>query len=260
MMQLSGGILKAFQRLVGLADNTQILIGQLPDELPVELPFFDEAQLVGSFVIQPDYFRILFDVLLPLDETRNLYREHFLNLGWQEQELFPQDYKGFIAAPKVVQRRINQTTKFWHKQQEIELCLELNPCPDESQTTNLFLTFVKSPKSETLEVLKLPPFPPLENPPDVKRINSSGADSEGYSSHVHLLSNLKLHELLSHYSAQFEQNGWEVFGSGQDGVVVWKSWTMKGIKEHDWVGLLNITQLGGVQDQFVIYVRVFRQE
>ncbi len=264
MIQPSTNELQALHRLVSdvfsIPANTQLLAGRLPDQLPVELPIPEEAQLLGSLVAEPDRFEIFFDVALSLEQVRTFYRQQLLNTGWEEQELTPPHKKGFMVELRSLRNIINRTLKFRHESQKFDLGVQVN-----SHRRNipgiakLHLTLVKSPASELFGGLDLPPFPLLEDPLSVTRLNTSGGNEMGYASNVHLETELELQALISHYEEQFEAVGWTKSDSGQNGALMWIRFSIMDHKSQPWLGWLNITKLGGVPNQYLAYARAVRQ-
>jgi hypothetical protein len=250
MTQLSQNELEALQQLVAdlldLPNTMQLLIGRLPDQLPVELPIPDEAQLLGCLVANHNYFQIFLDVGLSLKQIKTFYRQHLLDAGWQEQSLIPAHKKGFMASLKSYQNQLNRSLKFRNESQEIELGIQVSPRSNPPGRMKLHLSLVQSPETEVFRNLKLPPFPVLEDPPQVVRLNSSGGSEMEYSSHVHLETELSSQALLFHYAAQFEQADWIQCDGGEDGALLWKSFSITDNKGQSWLGLLNIAKLGSV--------------
>jgi hypothetical protein len=85
-------------------------------------------------------------------------------------------------------------------------------------------------------------IPTLAAPQGVQ-ITSSGAgsssDSSAYNS-ADLQTTLSIDELMTHYNAQLEQAGWEMFDQGTSEVVAWSAWKLVDENGDEWGGNLVV--------------------
>ncbi len=261
MTNFSNQELKALQQLTGISDETQLFLGQLPEDLPVNLPFPNGAQMVGSLCINFRQFNILFDTSLSLDQVKTFYKQRLIEPEWQELIFTSPTYKGFQAAPVVVQTQVERNLRFRAVSKAIELNIQCSPCPDSTNQTSVTLMLAPLPYPEPLGVLDLPPFPPLADPPDATRLRSHGSTFDECASHVYLTSSLELSELFIHYANQFEDANWIESDRGQAGPTnMWGSWTIQTPQGQVWISHLNVIKLGGIQHQYIALARVSRQQ
>jgi hypothetical protein len=260
MRQLAEDELLAIQRLIGLSNRAKLILGQAPEQMPVQIPVSNSAQIVGSISVPPDSFQILLNETVPIESIKNFYKEELTATGWIEQELSSLQNKGFRHAPEVVKRQLNRCSKFYYDSEDIELSIEItfDKVSGLGQTTVL-LSLERSPKNETIEVLNLPPFPPLSDPTESLRLISSGGTNKEYSAFVYLNTELDLQDLYSHYKTQLEAENWTGVDEGINGALMWGSWRTFGRRNQVWLGLLNIVKLGGVENQYSVQMRVISQ-
>lgn len=246
-------------RLLSLpGDSIQVIAGQLPEQLPVALPLPDGVQVIGSVVREQNDFQILFDVALSPQQVKAFYRQQLLDAGWKEQESFSELNKGF-ANLSALKGFADQETKFSYESQGAELVIE-TLCEPNNPTFVKCTLNLKIDYSLSAHTRNLAPLPPLESPPNVQ-VHSRGTkgSTKQYSSQAQLETELDAKVLIAHYADQFEQAGWTQRDSGQDGALIWSSWTLLDNKEQSWLGLLNIMKIGGLSNQYFAFVQVLRQ-
>lgn len=66
------------------SDETQLLVGQVPADLPVELPLPLGSRVVGSLVRgNPRGISIVLDAAEPAEQVLEFYRERLSGAGWR---------------------------------------------------------------------------------------------------------------------------------------------------------------------------------
>jgi hypothetical protein len=55
--------------------NAQILPGQIPDKLPVEIPIPEDSRILGSLIRNPESIDILFNAHLSSEQVLSFYRK-----------------------------------------------------------------------------------------------------------------------------------------------------------------------------------------
>ncbi len=254
------------QRWLSLPE-VQLIVGRLPNQLPVHLPLPDKAQVVGSIIKPLDSFEIILDVQQSPEQVQAFYYKELKSAGWQEQKQQDNSLEntGFLASTSHLEKTTNQGITFCSQSKKAKLNI---------QASNLFrsLTEVRPEVRLNLEVfrstsssnfkcsssdsVKLLLLPPLIAPSNVaidKNITISG-DRASYSYAV-LDTKLETQVLAAHYSTQLEQVGWKRSDSVQNERGFWSTWTLKDNKGQSKQGLLSITQLAGVPNQYIAYVK-----
>lgn len=65
--------------------NHAILIGELPEELPVDVPLIEDAQVIGSMVQEEPFdAQIILETSQSLDEVFDFYDSSLTEAGWHE--------------------------------------------------------------------------------------------------------------------------------------------------------------------------------
>ncbi len=253
------------KRLLYLSDDkVQFIAAGLPSQLPVDLTLPEGAQIIGSVVSEQNEFQILLDVALSSQQVQAFYRQQLLDAGWKQQENVPVALKGFADLDKC-ETFTDENPKFYHETLRAKLEIQTHSKSNALTDVCLNLKVVEytnfSENNDSLSVLvdNLAPLPLLESPPNVQlgRIHSSGGNNE-YSSQVQLETELDGMTLINHYDSQFEQSGWSQRDKGQDGALVWSNWTLLDNKGQSWLGLLNITKIGGIANRYLAYAQVLR--
>ncbi len=274
-------LVKRVERLLGFPSDTgQLILGRLPDHLPVHLPLPEGAQVIGSIVRSANNFQILLDVAQSPAQIKAFYQQQLLRAGWKQRKFSFGPNQGFVISPSDFGLWAANHTVFCQELQRASLLIETNSPPNAPTEVRLRLKGVKSATStfdcvSSIEAFDLEPFPPLAplptlSPPPKVQVSSLGSFSSVQlssessssdqlsSSSVVLETQLDIQSLLTHYAAQFEQAGWKRRNSEQDGPLVWSTWTMKDNKGLSWQGLLNITRIGGLSNRYIAYEQVWR--
>jgi hypothetical protein len=247
--------LQALKLLFGLPGDTQILTGEIPASLVEDLPIPEGAQAIACLTIPSGGFHIVFSMIQSLEAAKAQYCQQLLEADWVEQKI-PENYQGFNMSPKAVKNALDRSLKFHHPRHDLNLTVQINPRPESRELIGFSLTLVAATQPQPSSVFDLPPFPPLSDPPDAIRKISSGGTYAEYASYIHLSTALNLQALVSHYQRQLVEAKWTFRDSGQNGALAWQVWTIEDPQKRIWSGVLNITQLGGVDNQFVVYMRV----
>ncbi|NJN92014.1 MAG: hypothetical protein HC878_17705 [Leptolyngbyaceae cyanobacterium SL_5_14] len=130
-------------------EDVQILVGQLPDSLPADLPLPEEAQIIGS-VVNPGSVaggsgstEILLRVNQSPEEIYSLYQQQLPGRGWQVEEIH-EVRDGFLSqeATEISQTRSprNFSNFFCSPSQSIYLSVSAQPQTDSSTVVNLSLS------------------------------------------------------------------------------------------------------------------------
>src|SRR5437879_1261354 len=80
-------------------DNPQVLVGELPQNLPGEIPLPEGSRVVGSLIRGPQYATSVVDVELPPEQVLEFLRERLQAAGWQESEFSGGPRPGGFTVP-----------------------------------------------------------------------------------------------------------------------------------------------------------------
>ena len=223
---------KLIERLLNLSENeeTQILAGKLPEMFPNEIPFPSGATIIGSVVYDNDWhkrIRVCFDVSLKREQLTNFYQENF-GKNWQRRRHFGGGFTDYLEEICFVNQTLNR---------------EFNVYIDELNKHTVMVSLDLYQLSDF--GLPFAPFPNLSSPPHNVHMLSGRAwgGEEEYSAEAKFKTKLDLQELITHYAACFEREGWLENDSGKKENFAWRNWKMTDENNQTWSGVLQITSL-----------------
>lgn len=245
-------------RYLGAGDgDTKILIGSLPDDLPIDLPLPEDAQVI-AYIRQPYAFnQVILDVPQTPEDVLAFYTQSLADLGWRQAQA-NQPGGGFISV-EVSSGRFCLG--------ENDAYLEVRALEAPEGLTDVLLT-LQVPVDAYLCQETGPEYmdagsrliPSLEAPQGVQ-ISSSGSggssDGSAYNT-ADLQTSLSIDELLSHYNAQLEQAGWELVDQGTSEVVAWSAWKFLDDQGDEWGGNLIVMDNRLQSDRRVAIVSIER--
>jgi hypothetical protein len=221
-----------------------LLPGQVPADLPVEVPLPDGARLVGS-VRWIESAEVIFDCNMNRDEVIRFYEGHYLSLGWTKPEsMFPSMGGGFTitAMSDII------GTYFCKGEQDPWLHVRAVAASGEPTSVSVSVSTnqEQSPcgvsqrrEMAMMRRLVMPDILPILRPPGGATQLGGGGSSGGngsYHSNADLRTDLGVEAVGDHYNAQLEAAGWTRTGSGSAGPLAWSAWDFKH-EDEDWHGL-----------------------
>lgn len=218
--------------------ETKVLIGNLPDDLPIDLPLPDDARIVASVQQSSGFTQVILEASQSPDEVGAFYNQSLVDLGWQPAQPH-QEGSGFVSS--------NQGERFCLD--EGDAYLELLFLERIEGRTEVWLTLhspVVSNICQEGDSGYMDPgsslIPALEAPPDVQTSGSgAGGSSDGSAySTADLKTSLSIEALLAHYNVQMEQAGWEQVDQGTSEVVAWSAWKLTDEAGDEWGGNLIV--------------------
>jgi len=223
----------------------KIQIGSLPDDLPLDLPLPDGAQVVASVQEPSAFTQVILDASQTPAEVEAFYAQSMVDLGWQPAPEH-QPGGGFVSSwdqglrfciderdAYLEVRALEMTDELTDVRLTLQAPVEFSPC-QEQDIGNM-------DAGSSL-------IPPLESPQGVQ-ISGSGAGSSSEGSAYNtadLQTSLSIDELLSHFNTQMELAGWELVDQGTSEVVAWSAWKLVDDQGDEWGGNLIVmdNQLG----------------
>lgn len=252
--------------------DAQLLPGQLPDQLLVDIPFPEGCRILGSLIRNPGSITILLDTSLSPEQVLTFYRQHMPTAGWQTPDIYRPDRGGFIPSGS---RSRGEVVTFYQNLRDSALTINApgssSDWDDDSDrrrtgpalTINAFAGKDKGTDLRlSLEMNRLlpagqPPFshrrgrgrdlfsrlPALEAPEGANQIGGGSSGSlNSVQAEATLETNHDLSTLAAYYKRQLEQAGCALTGEGQNGPVAWNSWTLKDDDEQ-WHGFFIILKV-----------------
>lgn len=231
-------------------EETQLLVGELPDELPAEVPLPDNAQIVGSLVRGQKSVEVVFDIDQPADRVLDFYREYLTAAGWRELE-FLGPPGGFVSTAFPVT----------FCQDALDLSLSVTAYPMEEAPTDVRLHLHTASDDSPCRQPWSPagwriPMPRLVAPPRARQLGGPITISGAPGSSAMLETRLDGPALMAHYTAQLERAGWTRHDAGQDGPAVWSTWVLKDEAGQPWQGVFVVLEVPQMPDQRFVYLRV----
>lgn len=240
-------------------DERKILIGSLPDDLPIDLPLPEGAQVVASVQEPSAFTQVILDASQTPEEVEAFYTQSLSELGWQPAPEH-QPGGGFVSSGDLGGRFCLGDGDAYLEVGSLEM-------PDGLTDVRLTLQApVKYFPCQEQDAGYMDAgsriIPSLEAPQGVQ-IPSSGAGSSSDGSAYNtadLETNLSIDELLMHYNAQMEQAGWELVDQGTSEVVAWSAWNLIDEKGDKWGGNLIVMENRLGSDRRVAIVSVEKVE
>jgi hypothetical protein len=241
-------------------DDPQLLVGQIPPNLSIEVPIPEGSRILGSLLRSKENIDIVLDCALSPDEVVQFYKERLAAAGWNELETMRPLHGGFV------------TTRAFGFQHHAVFCLgsqgtsfSVNAQPGKNATSHVRIDLNTS--SEFSPCLQMSRqrmhrglhelIPPLYPPQGARQQDGGGSGSMGswYTSAT-LLTDAELPALVTHYHPQLVKGGWTLTGEGQSGPLAWSTWTFQDEDKESWRGLFFILKSPGRDNQFILVVRI----
>lgn len=247
------------ERFVGVSSipDSELIVGQLPDAFPIEsLPMPEGSQLLGSVVRHNDFIEVYIDAEQSADEIEALYENQLVSAGWSASN-FPEGMWRILTAtatvesPEMISPPIYcspagdlmvQLTAW-----EVELTgltdVRLSISPDRSVMGS----------SVCNSSVEFPFLPTLQLPAGVELSTAHSGNRENFVyTDVAVSTQMTRDALLSHLGEQFEQAGWTLVDQMNEDILSWSSWTFDSEQGDAWTGSLNVIELRGVTDEYLI--------
>src|SRR3954452_14098611 len=220
------------------SEAVDILVGEIPADMPEDLPFLEDSRIAGSLVRnEKNYprYSILFDSALPPQDILDFYDRRMQAAGWSIPEFRVVRSGGFMFASGLDGEKTHKYCKskegpsllltVYEASAATEVCLildsnpERSPCrlPDED-----LRTFPR--ERERLIPDLSPPRGNRQGP-----VSGSGGNDH-WTSSSNLTTQLDLMSVVTHYSSQLQRAGWSNSGEGSVGPTGCSTWTFSDAK------------------------------
>ena len=241
-------VLRLLNPLPGRTLQQELLIGQWPDSLSVELPLPDGAEVIASVVTSGQSYRILLDVSQSPAQVRLFYQEQLEAAGWQSRS-YGYRAQGFVESGF-------ELTNFLHFCRDTTGPLLGITAGSAQAATNVQLNLQVGdnvgcdPKLVRPQAIENP-MPVLVSPPEAILSSPRGGGSRDYwVSGADLETELEAESLMEHYSDQWEQAGWIRIAGHQTDRTFWSLWRWQDEAGQSWQGTLSMTQLEEMPGQY----------
>lgn len=251
----------------------QVWLGQLPDNLIVEIPVLDREEVVAS-VQQGKSYRVLIYSSQPPLQLQTWYSNKLRSLGWLqwESESNPISNNLFIKASN---RNLTSTipSAFYYAPCSITLTLHLHAASENTTHVKISLSndaLKYSPCQAEWErhPLNLIPVPKLISPAIDDALASrlenyclmerGGGSEHDWDSQSLLKTSLDTYELLSYYDLQLAQSGWTRQAGNVQGRLSWSVWTLHDIHKSVYQLWLSFIADNNESNAHAAFLRVLR--
>lgn len=260
---------KLLERILNYFNSdTQLIVGKIPAELPVDLPLPAQAEVVATILDNQENYLIIIDTPQSPKQVETFYRKQLEGSGWRALESYTENYdnyRGFVPS------ELNQNISLSLCKGNERPLLSVNVSPGDNAPTDVRLIVDSGygsivcneepqpaqPDSEPSYIE--PPLPKLMPPTNSKVTSDGGGDYGDYSlSTATVETRLNIQALATHYEVQFKQAGWTRLEAQPDNSKAVSLWTMKDQQGNSWLGVLSFKPVEDMPNQYTAEVRVWR--
>jgi hypothetical protein len=205
-------------------EEVQILVSQLPQDLPIEIPLPDGARIIGSLVHGGEGTEIVLDAPQTVAQVLDFYQETLTAEEWIAFA-YPTE-GGFEVEDGFTDVRLDYRTE-----PTLASCTGDTAAPQH-------------------------PIPLLEDPPGARQTTAGfGGSTDSYNAEVELKTELDSAIVEVHYADQLEAAGWLRRDGGQSGPLAWSSWFYQDEEGQEWQGILLVIDVAGKSDRQAVVLR-----
>jgi hypothetical protein len=227
------------------AEEPQLFVGKLPPDPPVTIPIPEDSRLVGSYVDHRKDVTVLLDVPMAREAVFAYYHERLTSMDWVRIEDRP-SIGGIGPSPKRPSRPSDGGT---YCRSAHGPALLVFGVASSDHRTELRLDLKTDPLHTPCARPGHPPgsdptTPILLPPPDTEFVpRSAGGGQQAASFWGHLITDLDVRIVVSHYAQQLEQAGWMLHAQEEQGPYAWSTWIYRADDMPDRYGILFLSLL-----------------
>ena len=224
----------------GKSDSEQrgalkLLVGELPPDLPFELPLPEGTRLLGSFTLEDPI--IALDSPHEGDEVIAFYRERLTATGWSEPEMHGPRRGGFLPADP----SRGAGADFCAPDDRYTLSILTRPSSGDHTSAQLVLHSGSARFRRPFGRDVMATLPLLRPPRGATQMSQGGGGGQDYvESRGALETDLTLEAVANHYLGELERAGWRRLDAGVSGSAAWNAWSFTDEEGAPWQGLLLI--------------------
>jgi hypothetical protein len=258
----SQGLLALARRLLNFrfpgmdTGEPQLLVGQLPPDLPIKLPVPPDATLLGSRLQGEQDVLVVLDVAQPAAEVFDFYRRELTVIGWQE---LPPLMPGGGLHPMPPQlifcqgRRGPSLTVTAHEggdnsrdtPTDIRLHLDTDPHRSPCALGGDIAVFGRS---------SLPALQPPAGAQVCAGEGGGGSQGDSQYSSVVLETTQSAAEIAASYHAQLRAAGWEATHEESNDTSARSTWRFQDEQGETWAGTLFVVDAAEQVDRRIVYL------
>ena len=235
----------------------RLLVGQLPDHLPVPLPLPEGSRILGTLLRGQFGLTVFLDAPPAPDAVRAFFREQLAGAGWTMPPVNQAAPRpgGFLHVAAADGERL----LFCHGPRGPALWLRADAAPDAPTAVQLeLLTDARhSPCAPQPRAPGLwPALPSLAAPPRAEQFAEGGGSSTDLvQTHARLRTDRDPAAVAAHYAAQLDEAGWRRTDAGTAGPFAWSGWTFRDADGQEWRGLLTSLARPDRPGEFLLSLR-----
>jgi len=240
-------------------EETSVLVGRLPPDLPVEIPLLPDAQVVGSFT-RPHQWTMVLEVGQPAQSVLDFYQARLRAAGWKDLS-FASPSGGFVnvSSPEESPHTFVDDDANAHLSldltskaaSETEILLDLTVDPEvvrRFQTSGRDLLPSRR--------VRFGPIPDLHPPSGAFQQGGSGeAGPTSARSTAELWTETSLAAILAHYGPQIEAAGWSKRDEDVADKAAWSTWRRHGPTEPE-QALFYAVRLPDAADHYLLTIEL----
>ncbi len=254
----------------GLAgrQDTRLLVGQFPPDLPVDIPL-PSGRLLGSQAIHGgEYVTIVLETAAPVEQVYAFYRQRLTADGWQRVQM---TIEGWAPADEADDQQADteQRQRDQYVRSDDGPRLVVHVEVEQSGGTLVWLTLLgypdESPRGfrDVRRLLDRPAaiLSALVPPPDGSRlfVEDGGGGESRATATSRIASDEGIAQVAAHYIAQLERIGWARTGAGIDGALAWSAWMLPDVETAElWQALFSILELPWTDGQYYLTLEIER--
>jgi hypothetical protein len=260
----------------------QLWSGQLPPQLPIQIPLGKETQVVASILDGQSTYTVFLESAYSEAVQNVFYRDRLRKAGWSQLKFSPsgqvigeepaltQPSASNAVKSKLVlylddasrsgSFHLTQMMNFCHRPDDAEL--ELRAMPRWGKMTPIRIQItpkngILCRRNSSIDFLEPTFTVSLAAPRGSKTLSGGGSRGEDRGEWSETLkSPLTDDALLPHYEAQLRQLGWSAIAQSKDKPLLWSIWTFQDRKQQRWQGILSVAPLGLLPDLHLVRFQV----
>ncbi|MBW4541850.1 MAG: hypothetical protein KME43_22295 [Myxacorys chilensis ATA2-1-KO14] len=247
--------------------NMKLLVGRLPEKLPVDLPLPSNAKVIATLVRSQEHTEVILDATQSPEQIRAFYKAQLQTSGWKS----PLSYSHFNSEPGFVasDSTDNLPLYFCKSAQGPKLSISSGRgSANEPTDVRLYLDkdsdICQEPQAQqTTEPNEQLPLPSLVAPSSIQVSTATSIGGNGYGENfyasAHLESRLTAAAIQAAYEEQLTRSGWTKFSTHKDESILWSSWKLKGKQGQYLNALLTFTPNENKANQYTGTIVVTKQ-
>ncbi|BAZ36986.1 hypothetical protein NIES4101_29070 [Calothrix sp. NIES-4101] len=258
------GLRQFVERMLSRNGNeTKVIVGKLPEKMPVKLPIPPASQILGSTVNENGSIQVVLDASGSVVQVTDFYQTQLHKFGWKvlEDEYQPYLYRGFVETRSPFgdyQNFCNQTNH------SFSLGLSIRKGKESPSVVHMYVNPVgekddyypcRKPSRVNYEENRVE-MPILRAPLDTE-VSGKEKDQDENQSEVILKTKLDSNKLANHYSQQLEKAGWKRIDSGESNSYYWTTWKLKDKEGISRQAIMSFAKVEGKPNQYFANLKIF---